>query len=230
MRANSSIKHAFLVRLKKSLYMSQFFIFQIDKAMSDNDTSIPESPPNSPANQSDSDGSVSSGECGHHGLSAPVKCMWDTCGDWFPTLEELASHVAVNHAVAGKGGLFYCGWKGCSRGDRGFNASLRSRKNTIYAQIAILEFRHQYLEDPMLQIDDFMLVLEYLQQGFLVLTFQLGDRIGDLIEESLMFPRLFNLAIVPPPDVAEAEQRDRNVLFYIRIVTLGLPPHVGSDA
>ncbi|BES93498.1 ZnF_C2H2 [Nesidiocoris tenuis] len=72
--------------------------------------------------QSDSDGSVSSGECGHHGLSAPVKCMWDTCGDWFPTLEELASHVAVNHAVAGKGGLFYCGWKGCSRGDRGFNA------------------------------------------------------------------------------------------------------------
>lgn len=82
----------------------------------------------------------------------------------------------------------------------------------------------------MLQIDDFMLVLEYLQQGFLVLTFQLGDRIGDLIEESLMFPRLFNLAIVPPPDVAEAEQRDRNVLFYIRIVTLGLPPHVGSDA
>uniref|UniRef100_A0A146L8P3 Zinc finger protein GLIS2 n=2 Tax=Lygus hesperus TaxID=30085 RepID=A0A146L8P3_LYGHE len=71
--------------------------------------------------QSDSDGSVSSGES-VHGQGAPVKCMWDTCGEWFSTLEDLASHVGHSHAVAGKGGLFYCGWNGCSRGDRGFNA------------------------------------------------------------------------------------------------------------
>lgn len=31
-------------------------------------------------------------------------------------------HVTMVHAAAGQGGLFYCGWEGCSRGHRGFNA------------------------------------------------------------------------------------------------------------
>lgn len=34
----------------------------------------------------------------------------------------LASHVTNTHAVAGLGGLFFCGWEACSRGQRGFNA------------------------------------------------------------------------------------------------------------
>lgn len=46
------------------------------------------------------------------------------CEEWFTQLESLASHVTHVHAVSGKGGLFYCGWEGCTRGDRGFNARL----------------------------------------------------------------------------------------------------------
>ncbi|XP_014249042.1 zinc finger protein GLIS2 homolog isoform X2 [Cimex lectularius] len=73
--------------------------------------------------QSDSDGSLSSGENAvPHAQNAPVKCCWEMCGYWFSQLEVLAAHVAHAHAVPGKGGLFYCGWEGCMRGDRGFNA------------------------------------------------------------------------------------------------------------
>ena len=40
----------------------------------------------------------------------------------FLSLEDLADHVSKYHGHAGRGGLFYCGWEGCSRGQRGFNA------------------------------------------------------------------------------------------------------------
>ncbi|KAG8329159.1 Zinc finger protein glis2 [Homalodisca vitripennis] len=51
-----------------------------------------------------------------------VKCRWIRCGEWFSSLHDLASHVSHTHAVAGCEGLFYCGWEGCSRTHRGFNA------------------------------------------------------------------------------------------------------------
>lgn len=47
---------------------------------------------------------------------------WLKCGHWFPNLEMLATHVTHIHAIAGHNGQFYCGWEGCTRGDRGFNA------------------------------------------------------------------------------------------------------------
>ncbi|KAK9499017.1 hypothetical protein O3M35_003538 [Rhynocoris fuscipes] len=84
---------------------------------------VAESPPNSPLqHQSDSDASISSGELSLLGQPAPIRCRWKMCGEWFNQLESLASHVTHVHAVSGKGGLFYCGWEGCARGDRGFNA------------------------------------------------------------------------------------------------------------
>lgn len=55
-------------------------------------------------------------------LYVSIYFRWDTCGRWFPYLDLLAAHVTNVHAVAGKAGLFYCGWEGCTRGDRGFNA------------------------------------------------------------------------------------------------------------
>ncbi|XP_063242837.1 zinc finger protein GLIS2 homolog [Bacillus rossius redtenbacheri] len=51
-----------------------------------------------------------------------VKCRWAGCGLWLSQLEALAVHVTRVHAAAGLRGLFYCGWQGCARGDRGFNA------------------------------------------------------------------------------------------------------------
>lgn len=51
-----------------------------------------------------------------------VKCRWQHCGLWLANLDALALHVTLAHAAAGRGGLFYCGWEGCSRGHRGFNA------------------------------------------------------------------------------------------------------------
>lgn len=50
------------------------------------------------------------------------RCQWIKCGQWFPHLEMLATHVTHTHAIAGQNGLFFCGWEGCSRGLRGFNA------------------------------------------------------------------------------------------------------------
>ncbi|XP_026278719.1 zinc finger protein GLIS2-like [Frankliniella occidentalis] len=90
--------------------------------------------PRSPL-QSDSEGSTSSLELGSgvagialHGTPPPpsaqeaVKCRWQHCGLWLANLDALALHVTLAHAAAGRGGLFYCGWEGCSRGYRGFNA------------------------------------------------------------------------------------------------------------
>ncbi|XP_015186036.1 PREDICTED: zinc finger protein ZIC 3-like [Polistes dominula] len=80
-------------------------------------------PPPSPA-QSDSDASSSSLEVGsvRRGENAQLKCRWQNCGRWFTSLEQLAGHVARLHATPGARGLFYCGWEGCVRGERGFNA------------------------------------------------------------------------------------------------------------
>lgn len=77
--------------------------------------------------KSDSESSLSSGdligsEVPNINQGSPIRCRWTMCGQWFPHLDLLAAHVTHVHAVAGRAGLFYCGWEGCSRGDRGFNA------------------------------------------------------------------------------------------------------------
>ncbi|XP_020277992.1 B lymphocyte-induced maturation protein 1 homolog isoform X2 [Pseudomyrmex gracilis] len=79
--------------------------------------------PPSPAH-SDSDASSSSLELGtiRAGENAKLKCRWQNCGRWFTSLEQLATHVSGKHASPGPRGLFYCGWEGCARGERGFNA------------------------------------------------------------------------------------------------------------
>ncbi|KAJ8934343.1 hypothetical protein NQ314_013384 [Rhamnusium bicolor] len=51
-----------------------------------------------------------------------VQCSWKNCGIFFPSLDQLASHVSKVHSASGLGGLFYCGWEGCSRNNKGFNA------------------------------------------------------------------------------------------------------------
>ncbi|XP_023246718.1 zinc finger protein GLI2-like [Copidosoma floridanum] len=48
--------------------------------------------------------------------------VWQNCGRWFTSLDQLARHVKQLHAASGPRGLFYCGWEGCQRGERGFNA------------------------------------------------------------------------------------------------------------
>ncbi|KAJ9577542.1 hypothetical protein L9F63_005915 [Diploptera punctata] len=74
--------------------------------------------------QSDSEGSNSSIELDSAMVisGGGVKCRWHGCGHWFEHLDLLATHVTRVHATSGQGGLFYCGWEGCTRGDRGFNA------------------------------------------------------------------------------------------------------------
>ncbi|XP_039289161.1 zinc finger protein GLIS2 isoform X1 [Nilaparvata lugens] len=80
--------------------------------------------------KSDSEGSISSIDLTSVDISgieisnqkAPIVCRWLQCGQWFPHLEMLVTHVTHVHAVSGRNGLFFCGWEGCSRGDRGFNA------------------------------------------------------------------------------------------------------------
>ncbi|XP_026764422.2 zinc finger protein GLIS3-like [Galleria mellonella] len=49
-------------------------------------------------------------------------CGWRGCGDRFPSVARLSAHVARAHAHALRDGLFYCGWKGCLRPQKGFNA------------------------------------------------------------------------------------------------------------
>ncbi|CAG5042064.1 unnamed protein product [Parnassius apollo] len=49
-------------------------------------------------------------------------CGWRGCGVRFPNVARLSAHIARGHAHAHRDGLFYCGWKGCSRPQRGFNA------------------------------------------------------------------------------------------------------------
>ncbi|XP_072390618.1 uncharacterized protein [Diabrotica undecimpunctata] len=92
-------------------------------------------PPASPAStQSDSENSVSSVEIPHKELrlsshiikssqlSTDVQCQWRSCGIMFSSLDQLASHVSKVHSASGLGGLFYCGWEGCVRNNKGFNA------------------------------------------------------------------------------------------------------------
>lgn len=51
-----------------------------------------------------------------------VQCNWKSCGISFETLNQLATHVSKVHSSSGPGGLFYCGWDGCNRNNKGFNA------------------------------------------------------------------------------------------------------------
>lgn len=94
--------------------------------------------PHSPTgSQSDSDNSVSSveifpkeirGKQVTTSLSSSckkaedVRCRWASCGIVFESLDQLATHVSRVHAASGPGGLFYCGWEGCTRNNKGFNA------------------------------------------------------------------------------------------------------------
>jgi len=102
--------------------------------MSD-DLVMPHSPNGS---QSDSDNSVSSVEIfpkeirskqattnttsNSYKKNEEVQCRWTSCGIVFESLDQLATHVSRVHAASGPGGLFYCGWEGCSRNNKGFNA------------------------------------------------------------------------------------------------------------
>lgn len=83
--------------------------------------------------QSDSDNSLSSIEVSpkpirarsviqHTAKSSEIRCCWQSCGISFESLEQLSNHVSRTHASSGPGGLFYCGWEGCSRNNKGFNA------------------------------------------------------------------------------------------------------------
>lgn len=83
--------------------------------------------------QSDSDNSVSSIEISPKPIrlagnilknyeNVEVQCQWRSCGIHFSSLDQLANHVAKVHSASGFGGLFYCGWEGCSRNKKGFNA------------------------------------------------------------------------------------------------------------
>nr|CAI5859907.1 unnamed protein product [Callosobruchus analis] len=86
--------------------------------------------PSSPNSiQSDSDTSISSVEVPSQTIrglkvspDVESQCRWRSCGLRFPSLDQLASHVAKVHSASGRGGLFYCGWDGCTRNDKGFNA------------------------------------------------------------------------------------------------------------
>lgn len=53
-------------------------------------------------------------------------CGWRGCGVRFPSVARLSAHVSRTHALANADGLFYCGWSGCARPQRGFNARLVS--------------------------------------------------------------------------------------------------------
>ncbi|XP_017785881.1 PREDICTED: zinc finger protein GLIS2 homolog [Nicrophorus vespilloides] len=85
------------------------------------DLMIPQSP-NSV--QSDSENSISSVEINQFETRRKneVQCCWRSCGIKFDSLDQLATHVSNVHAASGPGGLFYCGWEGCTRNNRGFNA------------------------------------------------------------------------------------------------------------
>lgn len=84
--------------------------------------------------QSDSDNSVSSVEIFPKEIRGKqvnnpslkkvedVQCRWISCGIVFESLDQLATHVGRVHAASGPDGLFYCGWEGCSRNNKGFNA------------------------------------------------------------------------------------------------------------
>ncbi|TDG46524.1 hypothetical protein AWZ03_007085 [Drosophila navojoa] len=65
---------------------------------------------------SDQSGSSSCSDC-------DFICNWHDCSRVFESLEALAQHVTLRHAIASlHDGLYYCRWSGCQRSDRGFNA------------------------------------------------------------------------------------------------------------
>nr|XP_023022054.1 zinc finger protein GLIS2 homolog [Leptinotarsa decemlineata] len=83
--------------------------------------------------QSDSDNSVSSVEIPQKELGivnniikfaekSQVQCRWKSCGIFYSSLDQLSSHISQVHSASGLGGLFYCGWDGCSRNNKSFNA------------------------------------------------------------------------------------------------------------
>ncbi|XP_050306052.1 zinc finger protein GLI2-like isoform X2 [Anthonomus grandis grandis] len=105
-------------------YFHQFENFAASMEPSD-DYPMVTSPSNS--TQSDSDNSVSSIEIPSHSIEIPKKeerrqCLWINCGTIFQSLTELASHVAQYHSAGASDGLFYCGWEGCNRNNKAFNA------------------------------------------------------------------------------------------------------------
>lgn len=63
----------------------------------------------------------------------------------FETLENLASHVAIAHAIASTTGLYYCRWENCVRSDRGFNARY---KMLVHVRTHTKEKPHHCLECP----------------------------------------------------------------------------------
>ncbi|KAH8355294.1 hypothetical protein KR093_010636 [Drosophila rubida] len=70
----------------------------------------------SPTSEHSSSGSASGSEC-------DFICNWHDCGRIFESLEALAQHVTLRHAIASLlDGLYYCRWGGCQRSERGFNA------------------------------------------------------------------------------------------------------------
>lgn len=71
---------------------------------------------------SDSEGSISSASSLDSPKEKSLKCCWRNCGINFVTLDQLAAHVGKVHGASGPAGLFYCGWEGCTRNDRAFNA------------------------------------------------------------------------------------------------------------
>ncbi|KAG5878394.1 hypothetical protein JTB14_022674 [Gonioctena quinquepunctata] len=97
-------------------------------------TSIEEMMVGSPnSTQSDSDNSVSSVEIPQKELrmvsniikfaeKSEVQCCWKSCGIFYSSLDQLAAHISQVHSASGLGGLFYCGWEGCSRNNKSFNA------------------------------------------------------------------------------------------------------------
>ncbi|XP_034479217.1 zinc finger protein GLIS2 homolog isoform X2 [Drosophila innubila] len=57
------------------------------------------------------------------GSECDFNCNWQDCGRVFESLEALAQHVTLRHAIASLlDGLYYCRWGGCQRSERGFNA------------------------------------------------------------------------------------------------------------
>ncbi|KAB0802884.1 hypothetical protein PPYR_05070 [Photinus pyralis] len=108
-------------------YFSYFNRFQsYDHLNMSEELLMPHSPNGS---QSDSDNSISSLEpfpkdskLSIIKKSEQVQCCWSSCGIIFESLDQLAIHVSRVHSASGPGGLFYCGWKGCTRNNKGFNA------------------------------------------------------------------------------------------------------------
>ncbi|CAG9858151.1 unnamed protein product [Phyllotreta striolata] len=114
-------------------YFRHFNPYASKAEMSEDHLEASPAPPASPnSTQSDSENSVCSVEIPRKELrladlrpieaAQQVQCRWRSCSVVFTTLDQLAAHVSKVHSSSGLGGLFYCGWEGCTRNDKGFNA------------------------------------------------------------------------------------------------------------